>query len=316
MYYNHNLRTDLQEWKNRLYRASYQQLPNQLKYFFDNVKKNPILNGLLKEACLKYDYTKEALNEIGEQLEYGKRLAFESEVQQVAFNYQWLLSLIEECDYELQNLTTFQKRDFNDTRESIIEDYLGPIINHFHDSLDKSSSTIYLLEKYKKRTEWFTKKQLYDDYIQTDKNYELILEDNLRLFLFDQGIDYPFSTPKSTSGRADIIGAIDTTDPLIIEIKILDKSKNYGLNRIKKGLTQIINYTNDYNKDFGYLVIFNMDDLEVNFKLNEDNNLFPPRLVFNNKSYFFVVVNLKPRQSASKQRTTEILEITENDLIK
>lgn len=33
MYYNHNLRTDLQEWKNRLVRADYNQFGNQLKYF-------------------------------------------------------------------------------------------------------------------------------------------------------------------------------------------------------------------------------------------------------------------------------------------
>ncbi len=34
MYYNHNLRTQLQEWKNRLYRATYEQFGHQLKYFY------------------------------------------------------------------------------------------------------------------------------------------------------------------------------------------------------------------------------------------------------------------------------------------
>jgi hypothetical protein len=315
MYYNHNLRTDLQEWKNRLYRASYNQLPNQLQYFFDNLKNSPILHGILKEACIKYEYTNEQLNEISEQLDYGNRMKFENEAQQVAFNYQFLLSLIDEFGYDLHNLTTFQRRDFSETRETIIEDYLGPIINYFHDSLDKSSSTIYLLEKYKKRTEWFMKNQLYSTYKLADKNYEQLLEDDLRLFLFDQGIDYPFSTPKSTSGRADIVGSIDTSDPLIIEIKILDKEKKYGLNRIKEGLSQIIKYTNDYNKDFGYLIIFNLDELEVDFQLNQDNKIFPPRLVVNNKSYFFVTVNLKPLESASKQGKTETMVITEKDLI-
>jgi hypothetical protein len=140
-----------------------------------------------------------------------------------------------------------------------VHDFILPITNYLHDKLNKSSSTMYLLEKYKKRTEWFNKNILFEKYKSAEKEYEQIFEDDLRLFLFDQGIDYPFSTPKSTSGRADLIGAIDTSDPLIIEIKIFDRGKKYEINRIVKGLTQIKDYTNDYNKDFGYLVIFNLE---------------------------------------------------------
>src|SRR5690606_12556230 len=175
---------------------------------------------------------------------------------------------------------------------------------------------IYLLEKYKRRTEWFTYNELLNKYKIASKNYEQIFEDDLRLFLFDQGIDYPFSTPKSTSGRGDIIGSIETNDPLIVEIKILDKEKKYGKQRIYDGFSQIIKYANDYNKDVGYLVIFNVDNIEIDFVLNEKNNIFPPMVSFNNKTYFIIVVNLYNGISASKIGTTEVLTINENDLTK
>lgn len=148
------------------------------------------------------------------------------------------------------------------------------------------------------------------------KNYEQIFEDDLRLFLFDQGIDYPFSTPKSTSGRGDIIGSIDTNDPLIIEIKIFDRKKNYGKQRIIEGFSQILKYTNDYNKDIGYLVIFNADNAEIDFVLNENTKIFPPMVLFNNRTYFLIVINLYTGVSASKIGTTESIVITENELTK
>jgi len=45
MYYNHNLRTNLQEWKNRLYRAPFQQFGSQLQYFFLTLKKKRLCPG-------------------------------------------------------------------------------------------------------------------------------------------------------------------------------------------------------------------------------------------------------------------------------
>ena len=36
-YSNHNLRTNLQEWRNRLHRANYEQFGNQIKFLFQNI---------------------------------------------------------------------------------------------------------------------------------------------------------------------------------------------------------------------------------------------------------------------------------------
>lgn len=318
MYYNHNLRTNIQEWKSRLYRATYDQFGHQIKYCFSNFDNNKVIAGLIQEAIAQYPYDTNTLKSVSDEMENGHlQMSFADSTQHSSFCYQILKFIIElDNTFNLHMLTFFRTGDFEDAKKDIIEGYFTPIFYYLHDKLEKSNSIIYLLEKYKRRTEWFTSKRLLSEYSDANKNYEQIFEDDLRLFLFDQGIDYPFSTPRSTSGRADIIGSIDTSDPIVLEIKIFDREKNYGKNRIVDGFSQIIKYTNDYNKDTGYLVVFNGDKAELNFQLTENNRTFPPMVNLNNKCYFIITININIDNSASKIGTTEIITINESELTK
>jgi hypothetical protein len=318
MYYNHNIRTSIQEWKSRLYKATWEQFGHQLKYCLNNIESNRQIFGFIQEANIKFPYTEETLNQIVDNIGYGSsEMSFENEMHQTSFCYLMLKQFIKLYNsYDLHRYNILGGSDFEKKKQNIIEGYFTPIFYYLHDKLDKSNSTIYLLEKYKRRTEWFTYQKLLETYSKADKNYEQIFEDDLRQFLFDQGIDYPFSTPKSTSGRSDIIGAIDTEDPIVIEIKVIDKKRTYGKQRIIKGFSQVIKYTNDYNKDVGYLVVFNVDKAEVNFDLNEKSKLFPPMLTINNKTYFFIIINLSSGSQASKIGKIEVITITENELTK
>lgn len=316
MYYNHNLRTDLQEWKNRLVRADYNQLGNQLSYLINNIESNKILYGLISEITSQYtfdiDYFESKFNERGGIF---RNTTFENDTEQASFCYQLLKYLHHKLGhYNVHQ--TYMFGDYQRTKSILVDDILTPIVYFFHDKLDKSNSIIYLLEKYKRRVEWFTKKELAEKYKVATKEYEDILEEDLRLFLFDQGIDYPFSTPKSASGRTDIVGSIETENPLIVEIKILDKEKKYGINRIKSGFHQIVKYTEDYSKDVGYLVLYNFDKIRYDFKFNENSNIFPPRLIFNNKVYYFIIIDMYDGETASKLGEIEKKEITENILTK
>ncbi|MGN7709169.1 hypothetical protein [Chryseobacterium sp. 22543] len=315
MYYNHNLRTDLQEWKNRLIRADFNQFSNQLKYFFDSIESNKVLKALLYEINTLYRFTDEYFKSLHDTRKYFD-LEFENSGHQAAYSYQLGKYFFKEIKgFSLHKYAYFSSNP-KDRREAIVENIVSPIIYYFHDKLDKSNSIIYLLEKYKRRIEWFTKSNLTNKYKNAQKEFEDILEEDLRLFLFDQGIDYPFSTPKSASGRTDIVGALDTEDPLIIEIKILDKEKGYGLNRIKSGFHQIVKYTEDYSKDVGYLVLYNFDKIRYDFKFNESNNIFPPKLIFNNKVYYFIVIDMYDSETASKLGEIKRTEITEESIIK
>lgn len=315
-YMNHNLRTDLQEWKNRLYRSNSEQFSNQIKYFFDNLNSNKQLLGLLQEVIISYSQKDRNFDEIIKRSNKKLGIQFEDLADQASFCYQFLKYFILKHDsYELMKYNFFRRGDYHDSMQRTIDNYISPIVQYLHDKLDKSNAIIFLLEKYKKRTEWFTHKSLLAQYQNTNKNYEQIFEDDLRLFLFDQGIDYPFSTPSSPSGRADVIGNLDTDDPLVVEIKVFDQKKNYGKNRIKDGFHQVVKYTNDFNKDVGYLVVYNMDAVEIHLNFSEKSNTFPPSIHFNNKVYYFVIINLNQNVSASKAGKLKELEVTEADLI-
>lgn len=315
MYSNHNLRTNLQEWKNRLYRSTYQQLGHQLKFVFNNIENNKQLSSLISDAIESFPISDEDLNKYYKQLDSpGEEVRFESEADQASYCYLILKFIFQKLgDYNLHRYNIIMGHDFEERKSKIIEEYISPIIYYLHDRLDESNATIFLLEKYKRRTEWFTKHNILKLYNSALKGYEKIFEDDLRLFLFDQGINYPFSTPLTSSGRVDIVGEIETDDPLIIEIKIYDESKSYGKNRIKEGFTQIVKYANDYNKDVGFLVIFNMNDTELNFKTNDDKT-FPPSIFFNNKKFYFVIVNCSESTSASKIGPLKEIVITLDDL--
>lgn len=50
---------------------------------------------------------------------------------------------------------------------AVTEVFVDRFINYLHDRIDEGNNVIYLLEKYKRRTEWFHNKELFDR-IQAD----------------------------------------------------------------------------------------------------------------------------------------------------
>jgi len=314
MYYNKNLTKNLVQLVERLNSASHEQYGNHLKYLLAFIDGSKQLTLLLDEACERHPLKEELLTSVMEQGNYGRvELEFENEVDHASYSYTLLKYVTSNHGYNLHRMMMFQGQYFENTKERILDELIKPVIYYLGDRLDESSSVIYLLEKYKKRTEWFTKASLMETYSNATKNYEQIFEDDLRMFLFDQGIEYPFSTPKSASGRADVIGDIDTSNPLIVEIKLLDKNRKYGKERIKEGFTQIVKYTNDYNKDVGYLVVFNIDNTEIKFNFKSEGKSFPPRIVFNNKTYYLIVVDMT-LISASQAGKMNTITIEESEL--
>jgi hypothetical protein len=317
MNYNKNLKFAIDQWSERLYNSTVEQFPLQLKFFLNNIETNNVLSGIIKESCNKYFMDTHDLKKFSDNLHlefYNK--SFNNHEHQAAFCYQLTNYLVKNYGYNLNQFDEFVIGTYQETQNKVFKEVIQPIIYYLKDIIEETNSTIYLLEKYKRRTEWFTKEKLFEIYNLSKNKYEDLFEDDLRLFLFDQGIDYPFSTPKSNSGRTDIVGSINTSNPIIIEIKIFDRKKGYCKNRIKDGFSQIIRYTEDYNKNQGFLVIYNADKAEINFEFEQDNKFFPPMLVLNNKTYFFIVVNIFQNVSASKIGKTEVINITKDELTK
>lgn len=298
MYYNHLLRTNIQEWRNQLYKSNFEDFTDNFIFFIDKINKEICLKNLLIETTSKYPLTNKELEDWMEQLYYNK-IKYENQEHKISYLIHTILYFYNKK--EAPTYYNFLGGHGTDNNQSFLDRMITPVVNYLHESLDEVNTTLYIIEKYKLRTEWFTKESLKEKYYSvTNKQYEQVLEDDMRLYLFDQGIHYPFSTPKSASGRADVISLIDTEDPLVMEIKVYDSSKGYKKDRIIKGFSQIVKYTNDYHKNTGYLTIFNLDNVEIEIISNDPNKLWPNRLLFNGKTYYVIIVNLNYDITASK----------------
>ncbi|MBS1753565.1 MAG: hypothetical protein KF741_13170 [Ferruginibacter sp.] len=312
MYFNHNLRVKVQDWRNRLYKSTYEQFNNSYYFFFKNIAGTNLIASILNEAITNNPIITEQIEVVKKQLAgYNRfrlsKIQFENEAQVAGFLYslhQHFISSKADAVALVQNYST-SGGGYDEQHESFITEYIQPLTNYLEDVLDASSSVLYLLEKYKLRTENFLKKDLLIKYRGLDKHYEQLLEDDLRLYLFDNGIDNPFSTPKSSSGRADIVGLLDTSDPLVLEIKIYDSSKNYKKQRIIDGFNQIVKYANDYNKSVGYLVNFVLDNAEFNFQSTTTERTWPQRIEINGKIFYIIFINLFDGASASNSKNPE-----------
>jgi len=309
------LRSNLQEFLARLDRAAHDQYPNQLQLLLAYIKKEPALIGLVEESCAAYPLTEVEVQERLEAHESCQLVPPHDEREYVSYCWKVLEALITQHGIAgFRDVYIFHRK--GDSLGGKTDNLVRPIVNYLYDRLDKSSSVLFLLEKYKRRTEWFMRDSLRDRYRSAQASaYEKILDEDLRLFLFDQGVDYPFSAPNSPSGRADIVGSIDTNDPLVVEVKVLDKERQYGKDRVRKGFNQVVKYTNDFGKDVGYLVIFNLDDAEVSFAFDEQQNRFPPIMTLNHKRFYFIVVNLADFSAASTHAKPRVVEISKDYLL-
>lgn len=312
MYYNHNLRVNLKEWRNRIMKASYDQFRNAHKYFMDKVKKTPALYAILLESR----YMSSIEDFAGLDMDNFEYTGYENEEEEAVFKFRLIEHYISQPNYDHERLLWqfFNTQHNSDRVSEYVEMMIDPIVNYLEDVIDESSSVLFLLEKYKLRSEWFFKEKLNDLYHNNSKTGENKLEADLRLFLFDQGIEFPFSTPLSTSGRADVVSMLHTEDPLVLEIKIVDDKKGYGSNRIKGGFAQVVKYADDYHKNIGYLLIFNFDAVKIQISGNESDNTWPQRVKFRDKIFYLIFVDLHQSVSASQTGVIKKLTISVDEL--
>jgi len=301
MYYNHLLRTNLQEWRNRLYKSDLLDFKDEFIFFFQTINQEPCLLSIIEDVVSEYPLTTEELENWFRQYHYDRTI-YQNKKHKLSY-------FIHTCQYFYSkrdvptNYNIFYGQKYSEINKSFLDRMITPIVEYLHDCLDEVNTLLYLIEKYKLRTEWFMKDILKEKYYNvSNKRYEQVFEDDIRLYLFDQGIDYPFSTPQSASGRADVVSLINTEDPLVMEIKVYDSERKYGKERIISGFTQIVKYANDYHKNVGYLVVFNLDNVEIEIENKEADNKFPNRIIYNGKTYYVIIINLNYDVSASKQK--------------
>jgi hypothetical protein len=300
-----------------LQNASNQNLDyyDRLREFFDYCRETPSLSQLLAQLPqVRYDFSLDR-REIPDSWPGGiESLAkrWDAISQMVAGGAKAIISA---CIH----LTSDARSTFTSGQEKISSVFVIPIANYLIDQLAGSGAILYILLRYKRWAEWFNADTLYELYKTAGENGEAVLDENLRRFLFESGVDYPFSQPVSPRGKVDVVAGLETDDPLVLEIKVWDSVKGYKGDRIRDGLRQVMDYADKYGKDKGHLLVYNLDQESLIFISDVARNEWPARIECGGKTFFFIDVNiagkLKPISQQDKGKRVRVNEISLKDLL-
>lgn len=203
----------------------------------------------------------------------------------------------------------------DDVWHDLAERILRPLFDYLSEHVGEESSILYVLERYVHLVEWFDRKDLHARAKQDPRKAEEVYDAHLRRFLFDEGINMPFSQAKSASGESDVLTDLDTSDPLVCEVKLFD-ADNRGKRHLASGVHQAISYASDYGKQVAYLVIINLSGKPLTLPSDDDTKLWPPRItVAGTLIYLIAARALPPVASASKLGKPAPIIITRDNLV-
>ncbi|GAJ41787.1 MULTISPECIES: hypothetical protein [Anoxybacillaceae] len=286
-----NIKFKLSNRANSVLYAREENFYSEIKIFLDFIKSNSLLSAIIHEIeKLNFDiesYLK------GDERRHRRFIEYPNDyIQKIALCYS-LMKLFSEnklsvLDTLFLNITP--SRSIDDRCRVIAQQYFKPLYEYICEQIEDGSTILYLLLRYKHRTEWFHKDRLFSIYESDTKRGEENLTLDLQEYLHNQGIDYPFSTPHSPSGRSDLVGLIETNDPMVLEVKLFNLEKGYDKAYIRKGLVQAYRYAIDYGKPTGYLLIYNLDKRDLSFEKNDDSPIKSVKL--GDKEIYIIVVNL------------------------
>lgn len=318
--YVQNLRYKLQKRFRRVNAADWQSYHFSLQQFWDFLRSQPVLMGILEDVERRSTaYEEDATSILAEHMHQA--LFAESEAEALGFSYLITKECAESSHLPNEHLELMVGHKYamsGQNEEAITKfttHFVEPLYEYVDEQLDDQRAILSLLRRYKHKCEWFQRQRLYEMWDADRGRGEKTLALHLYEYLHDQGIDFHIE-PASASGEVDIISAQKSDDPLLADAKIFNPAGGQDKGYLAKGVGQIYRYAVDYNDPFGYLVIYKTcsDDLALTLT---NQSAATPFLVHNNKTIFLVVVDIYPhKKSASRRGRLKPIEITEDDLIK
>lgn len=314
MRYRQSLQVRLQERYRRLYKAAWQSYHNEASYLVEFIRSTPALSALIA-------HLEDALPDLDPEAWASEHFSWQDielpPTEEGRAKLAW--HLLKKWSTEPQAASMFGHTLDHDANlpqgaRVATEQIVEPLIEYMQEKLGEAADVLYLLERYVRRVEWFEKDRLWAAYESNTSRGEAVFDKDLRQFLFEQGIDYPFSQPRSASGEADVVADVADDDPLVCEVKLFD-GDSYGKSYIAKGFRQSIQYSHDYNKTSAYLVIVNVSDKQLELPTDGEPKEWPPRIEAEGVTVFLVRVRARPQVSASRRPKSPRVEISREDLI-
>jgi hypothetical protein len=316
MNYQRDLQVRLQERYRRLYKAGFRQYKHEAGYLVAFIRATPALL-----------YLVETIQRSEPEIDPAKWIEEHISLQQVDWpeteigraKVAWYL--LQEWAQSDQGAAMFgytidrSRNDLNVGARTATEAVVEPLIEFLQERIGEASDILYLLERYGRRVEWFDQDRLWALYQADTPRGEAIYDSDLRRFLFEQGIDYPFSQPRSASGETDVVANIEGDDPLVCEIKLYDGGR-YGKPYLAKGVQQATSYARDYGQATAHLVIVNLSAKMLKLPSDGDLGQWPPRIDIAGVTVFLIQIRGLPQGSASTRGTADVVTVTKNDLLR
>lgn len=312
--FQEGLQVQLRTRYRRLYKSDYVAYSSELRYLRDWIRQQPALLSILSaveraEPELDADAWYAGLERRG-GIEWP-----DSEVGRAKVVWRVLVRIADgDLKTEGVGWNFSGERNLNDALRDFTDSAVEALVEYLEQRLSAESDMLYVLERYRRRVLWWEQARLWAEYEQDPSRGEALYDADLRRFLFEQGVDYPYSQPASPSGKADIVADLDGDDPLTCEVKLYDGG-SYGPSYVAKGLQQALRYAHDYSKVDAYLVIYNISDKQLNLPTDDESKEWPPRLHVGGVTIFLVVVQAKPQPPASKSGKTTTTTITRAQLV-
>jgi hypothetical protein len=306
----HDLRVKLHERRNRLYKSDYNKYDNELGFFLDWLDKYEYIRGIIGEieaASLDFERWRDSGGVGHHGVSYP-----DTEIDRA----KACLMVLREGDTRRYASTISDSTHFDEMLRDYTEAFVDPLVSYIEDLIEEGSEILSTLLRYKRRVEWFEAAELHALYEEDTRHGEDSLDRHLRRYLLDQGIDFPFSQPRSPSGEVDVAAALGSDDPLSLEVKLFlpDAGKDKGY--VRQGFGQAYRYASDYGVPVGYLLIFNLTPKALIFETETKRAGSPPAIQYGDKTIFLIAVDSHPdRPSASKDRELDREVITEQYLL-
>jgi len=313
MNYQRDLQIRLQERYRRLYKADYKVYQNEIKFLCDYILNTPALAALVERLSFtdqELDPEKWIEEHVGwHKCDWPDTESGRAKIVWWLFN-QWAGG---QPALDFAHTITGETKFASALRE-MSEMVIEPFIEYLQERLSAESDILFLLERYTRLVRWFDQDMLFEQYTKDTKHGEAIYERHLRQFLFEQGIDYPFSQPQSPAGKADVISGLDGDDPLVCEVKLFN-GNDYGAKYISKGVAQALEYAHDYGKTVAHVVIFNLTDRPLQLPSDDSTVGWPPRLSIAGVTVFLVAVQAFKVTAASDKGHAQTWNISREQLV-
>jgi hypothetical protein len=275
------LRVRLRERRDRLYRSGAPEFEYELERLLGWLEGRPYIAAILREiemADADYDVWLQSVK--------GRRIVFPpSEAERTKL----CLEICRRGDSD--NLTrVLTSSHFDDLDRVFVEAFVDPIVNFIEDRLEEGGSILALLLRYKRRVEWFDRPRLFRAAGDDAARAERALDADLRRFLLESGVDYPFSR------RAELPDAesrIAEDQPLALETRLYAPDAEHGLEHVHEGFAQAVAFAVEHARPAGYLTVFNLAPSRLLFRTSAPRDQVPS-VRTSGKRIFVVSIQVNP----------------------